>query len=362
MDASDPEIEFDEQGVCNHCRTYQARVKKDLHYDQTGQQKLQRMVAMIKEKGKDKDYDCIVGVSGGVDSTYVAYQAKKLGLRPLAVHLDNGWDSELAVSNIEKVLKRLNIDLLSHVINWKEFRDLHLAFLRSSVANSEIPTDHAITAILYRIANEKGIQYILSGGNLVTEAIMPDSWMYDARDLRHVKAIHKKFGSVPLRTFPTLGLLRAAYYIFIKGIKWIPILNYIPYHKEEAKKVLEQELGWRSYGAKHYESIYTRFFQGYILPKKFGIDKRKAHLSTLICSGQITREQALEALQEDTYPEEQIQEDEEYVVKKLGLTEDEFEEIMRQPAKSSLEYPNNALLFQKFVFLLKFVKKVTTWS
>lgn len=362
MDATDSAIEFDKQGICNHCRIYEARMKKDLHYDHTGQQKLQRMVAVIKQKGKDKDYDCIIGVSGGVDSTYAAYQAKKLGLRPLAVHLDNGWDSELAVSNIEKMLKKLGIDLLSYVINWEEFRDLHLAFLRSSVANSEIPTDHAITAILYRVADEKGVQYILSGGNLVTEATMPGSWMYDARDLRHLKAIHKKFGKVSLRTFPTLGLFRAAYYIFIKGIKWIPVLNYIPYNKEEAKKILEQELGWRSYGGKHYESIYTRFFQGYILPQKFGIDKRKAHLSTLICSGQITREQALEALKEDIYPLEQMQEDKEYVIKKLGLTEHEFEEIMRQSVKSSLEYPNNAFIFQKFSFILKFVKKVTTWS
>lgn len=362
MDTTDPEIQFDEKGVCNHCRQYDERASKELYLDETGQQKLNHIVNEIKENGKNKKYDCLTGVSGGVDSTTALYTIKKLGLRPLAVHLDNGWNTELSVRNIEQVVKKLNVDLYTYVIDWEEFKDLHLSFLKSSIANIEIPTDHAIMAILYHMAFKKGIKYIISGGNIVTEAIMPDSWMYDAKDLRLIKNIQKKFGNARLKSFPTFSLLEWIYYTFVKRIKYFPVLNYVPYVKKDAVQLLRKELDWKPYGHKHYESIFTRFFQGYILPRKFNIDKRKAHLSTLICSGQMTKEEALEEMKLDIYPPKEIEEDKEYVIKKLGLTEEEFNKIMLQPVKTFRNYPNSYFLFEKLAFFVNFAKKIATYN
>lgn len=362
MDTTDPDIRFDDNGICNHCRQYDERAKKDLYLDEAGQQKLDRIVKEIKEKGKKKEYDCIIGVSGGTDSTMVAFTVKKLGLRPLAIHLDNGWNTEISVRNIERTLKNLNIDLHTHVLDWEEFKDLHLSFFKSSIANSEIPTDHAITAILYHTAAKKGTQYIIGGSNVVTEAIMPASWMYDAHDWRIIKNIHKKMGKTKLKNFPHLNLFQWAYYTFVKKIKYFPILNYINYVKKDAMKFLEQEIGWRYYGGKHYESIYTRFFQGYILPRKFNIDKRKAHFSTLICSSQMTREEALEEMKRAIYPPEEMREDKEFFIKKFCLTEEEFEKIMSEPIKTFRDFPNNNYLFDKFSFLVKLGKKMATYN
>jgi len=288
------------------------------------------------------------------------YTIKKIGLRPLAVHLDNGWNSELSVRNIEHVVKNLNIDLYTYVLDWEEFKDLHLSFLKSSIANAEIPTDHAIVAILYHTAAKNGIQYIISGGNIVTEAIMPASWMYDARDWRLIKSIHRKFGNIKLTSFPSLNLFKWMNYTFVKNIKYFPILNYIKYVKKDAIKQLEKELGWKPYGHKHYESIYTRFFQGYILPRKFKIDKRKAHLSTLICSGQMTREEALEEMKRDIYAPNEMEEDRKYVIKKFGITEEEFEEIMSKPIKSFRDYANNSLIFNRTNFFVRLARKKAT--
>lgn len=360
MDTSDPDIQFDEHGICSHCKNYERRARTELFHEPAGQARLQRLIAKIKEGGEGKEYDCVVGVSGGVDSTMAVYTAKQLGLQPLAVHMDNGWDSELAVQNIERALKLLDIDLYTYVVDWEEFRDLHLSFLKASVANSEIPTDHAIVAVLYRVAIQKGIRYIISGGNIVTEAIMPTGWMYDARDLRHIRAIHRKFGTVRLKSYPCFTLFDFAYWTFVKGIRIISILNYVPYVKREAIALLERELGWRNYGGKHYESIYTRFFQAYILPRKFNIDKRRAHLSTLICAGQITRRDALNEMEQNPYPPDKVEEDKEYVLKKLGLTEAEFEVMMSEPVRGYRDYSSNHLIFRKMPTLLNFVKKVAT--
>ncbi len=362
MDTTDPEIQFDENGVCSHCRKYDERAKKELHLDEAGQQKLNRIINEIKEKGKNKEYDCLMGVSGGVDSTFALFKAREFGLRPLAIHLDNGWNTELSVKNIEMLVKKLNVNLFTYVLDWEEFRDLHLSFLKSSIANSEIPTDHAITAILFRMAAEKGIQYIISGSNIVTEAIMPSSWVYDATDWKPIKNIHKTFGKIKLKSFPKLNIFELAYVIFVKRIKYISLLNYFPYNKKEAIQVLQKELGWKYYGGKHYESIYTRFLQGYILPRKYNIDKRKAHFSTLICSGQMTRKEALEEMKRDIYPPTIMQEDKGYVIKKLGLTEEEFEKIMSQPIKTFRDYPNNSFFFNKFSFLVKLAKKKATYN
>lgn len=360
MDTSDLEIEFDENDICNHCRRYEKRVKNEVFIDKKAEKMLSKAVEIVKERGKNKEYDCVLGVSGGVDSTALAYYAKEQGLRILAVHLDNGWNSALAVSNIEQTLNALGIDLHTHVIDWEEFKDLQLAFLKASVANAEIPTDHAITALLYHTAAKIGVRYVISGANLVTEGILPDSWMYYAGDLRHLIAIHKKFGNLPLRTFPTMSLYYWGYYTYIKGIRFWRLLNYVPYNKMEAKKMIQERLGWRDCGGKHYESIYTRFFQGYILPQKFKIDKRKAHLSTLICSGQMTRDEALEEMEKPIYSPELLEEDREYIIKKLSLTERKFEEIMKLPVKSNFDYPNNMWLYKKLRFLVKFSTRRAT--
>ena len=341
MDTSDTEIVFGQDGVCNHCNRLDERVRNELHTDEEGQRRLQSIVEQIKREGRNREYDCIIGLSGGVDSSTVAHIVKRLGLRPLAVHLDNGWDSELAVSNVEKIVRKLDLDLYSLVLDWELFKDLHRSFLQASVANSEIPTDHAIFATLYRLAAKHGVRYIISGGNLATEGIMASSWGYYNMDWKHIKGIHKRFGSQKLKGFPHLTLLHWVYYTFVKGVKLIPILNYYEYNKESAKRMLIDEFEWKDYGGKHYESVYTRFFQGYIQPTKFNIDKRRAHLSSLVCSGQMNREDALDEMEQDAFPPNMLAEDKPFVIKKLGFTEEEFEQIMAQPPRSFKEYPNN---------------------
>lgn len=359
MDNTDPDINFDNNGVCNHCHHYAQRASNEL-YSKSSPERILKITNTIKSVGKVNKYDCLIGVSGGIDSTYVAYIVKKYGLRPLAVHMDNGWDSELAVSNIEKTLNKLGIDLFTYVIDWEEFRDLQLSFLKASVANSEIPTDHAITAVLLKLAKKHNIKYIISGGNLVTEGIMPRAWGYDSRDLRHIKSIQKKFGSKKLKNYPTYNLFDMFYCTFIKKVKIIPILNYVPYIKDDVIALLERELDWVYYGGKHFESIYTRFFQCYILPKKFGYDKRRAHYSTLINSGQMTRDEALEAMEHDPYPEHLKQEDKDYILKKFGFNDAEFDAIMERPIKTHKDYKSNEWLFEHYQGLIGRIKKFAT--
>ena len=357
MDTSAPDIEFDESGVCNYCKAYEERAKNELLDSITKKDKLSKILSIIKEDGKEKENDCIIGVSGGIDSTYTAFLTKEFGLRPLAIHLDNGWDSELSVSNIEKTLNVLGIDLYTHVIDWEEFKDLQLSFLKSSITNIEIPTDHAITAILYKQAAEENINYIISGNNIVTESIQPSYWGEYNKDLKLLESIHKRFGTIDLKTFPRISLKRFAYYTLIKHIKHISLLDYVDYNKEEAKKTLQNKLCWIDYGGKHYESIFTRFFQGYILIKKYNVDKRLGHLSTLIMSGQITREEALEEMKLPVYPENLFLEDKEFVLKKLGLTEKDFEDIMNLPIKSDKDYPSNSWIFENLSFLVNAAKR-----
>lgn len=360
MDTTDPLISFDEEGVCNHCREYDKRAMKELFLHDTGQRKLAELVETIKKEGRNKEYDCIIGVSGGLDSSMTAYTVKQVGLRPLAVHMDNGWDSELAVKNIELLVKKLDIDLHTYVVDWEEFRDLHLALLRASVPNSEVVTDHAIVAILYRTAARENIRYIIGGGNIVTEAIMPDSWGYEPIDWKHIRGIHDRFGEVTLESFPYVTIPQLLYYTFVRRIRFLPILNYITYNKKKAMELLEKEIGWKYYGGKHFESIYTRFFQAYILPRKFKFDKRKAHLSTLICSRQIQREEALAELKKDIYASDKLDEDKQYVIKKLGITEMEFEEIMSLPARTHRDYPSNDFLFNKMKGIVRIARKIAT--
>ena len=275
MDTSDPDISFDAHGVCNHCIGYDQLVSRQLLTGAEGTDALGRIAETIREEGKGKPYDCIVGVSGGVDSTYVAYVVKKLGLRPLAVHLDNGWNSELAVKNVENVLKKLGIELFTFVIDWEEFKDLQLAFLRASTPDSEIPTDHAIFSLIYRMAAKFKVRYVLPGFNARTESHLPAAWSQGHYDWKYIKSVHDRFGRVPLATFPHVNLAQFTWYRLTQ--RWVSVLNYVDYVKKDAMQVLEKELGWRYYGGKHYESIYTRFYQGYILPRKFGYDKRRTH-------------------------------------------------------------------------------------
>ena len=340
MDTTDPEIRFDEAGRCNHCRSYEQRAAEQLLTGADRERALERIVGEIRRAGRGKEYDCIIGVSGGVDSTYTAYVLAKLGLRPLAVHLDNGWNSEQAVRNIERALAALKIDLFTEVLDWREFRDLQIAFLRASTPDGEIPTDHAIAALLYREAARRGVRYIVDGRNLTTEGILAPSWSQGHGDWKYIRGVQSRFGTRRLRTFPHFGILELAYYTMVRRLKTVSVLNYVPYVKADVMRVIEQELGWEYYGGKHYESVYTRFFQGYILPQKFGIDKRKAHLSTLICSGQITREQALAELTAPVYPPGLLDQDRRFVVKKLELSEEEFAAIMALPPRSFWDYPS----------------------
>lgn len=358
MDTSVSDISFDKNGVCNFCENYINVTTKDLFYDSSGQDKLEALVSKIKKEGKNKDYDCLIAISGGVDSTYVAYLAKvKYGLRPLAIHLDNGWNSELAVANVEQIVKRLDIDLFTHVLDWEEFRDLQISFLKSSISNIEIPTDHAIWAVLIRTAAKKKTPYIIAGNNIVTESIMPDSWLYGSKDVRLITGIHRKFGHKKLRSYPKLSTLNYIDYLLIRGIRWVPILNYVPYNKQEAKQIITTELGWRDYGGKHYESIFTRFFHAYFLNRKFGYDLRRSYLSALILSGQMTRNDALIEIETPPAPSDQLQQDMEYVIKKLGLTTNEFEQIIKSPKKLFSDYPNNDALWKFFDRFVKIARQ-----
>lgn len=348
MDTSDPNIVFDEQGVCNHCHDHDRLMTQRVLTGEAGSLYLQKLADEMKRAGRGKPYDCLIGVSGGVDSTYVAYVVKSLGLRPLAVHMDNGWDSELAVKNIEEALKRLNIDLYTEVLDWEEFKDLQVAFLKASTPDSEIPSDHAIWAVLGNMADKLKVKYIVSGFNVRTETHLPRAWSQGHFDWRYIRSVHKRFGHGRLKTFPHIGFF--AYYRRLLTQRRVDILNYIDYDKAEAMKILEKELGWRYYGGKHYESIYTRFYQGYILPVKFGYDKRRCHLSSLICSGELTREAALKELEKPTYSPAMQEEDREYVVKKLGLTDDEFEGILAAPKKTIWDYPSYTRMLEGPVF------------
>jgi N-acetyl sugar amidotransferase len=355
----DPAISFDGNGVCNYCREYATFEDSIVIKGEKGAKRLKELVANIKEDGKGKPYDSILGLSGGVDSSYVALKASQLGLRPLVVHFDNGWNSELAVKNIESIIKKLNFDLHTLVVDWEEFRDLQLAFIRASVVDIEIVTDHAILATLYKLAIKYRIKYILSGTNYVTEAILPPSWIHPKGDYIHIKALQKKWVGKPFRTYPLLDAVTRIK-ADLSNIQTVSMLNYLDFNKDAAKQEMIKEFGWRDYGGKHYESVFTRFYQGYILPRKFGIDKRKAHLATLICSGQITRDMALEELAKPVYDEALLRTDYDFVIKKLGLSQEAFDVIMKQPVCPHGNYPVERGIYEKFP-ALKIIRPMWHW-
>ena len=341
MDTSDEEIVFDEDGFCNHCNGYFTRAKSVLKHDQEGQDELAALVQEIKAKGKNKPYDCLIGLSGGVDSSYVAYRVKELGLRPLAVHFDSGWNSELAVKNIENIVTKLGFDLYTHVCDWEEMRDLQLSYFKAGVINADVPMDHAFLVVLNRIARKNGLKYFISGHNFETEAILPVSWVFGANDGRNVKAIQSRFGSIKLKEYPVSTLAEELYTDYVYKLRKVRLLNYEPYDKAKSMALIEKELGWKYYGGKHYESIFTRFYQGYYLVKRFGKDKRRAHLSTLICSGQVSREEALKIIDKPPYEDVKLlEEDKEYIPKKLGISKEEFERIVAEPISSHFDFAN----------------------
>ena len=358
MDTSDPDISFDRQGVCNHCHRFDQLADQRLVPIEERPARLKALVEKIKAQSAGKEYDCVIGVSGGVDSTYVAYLTRQLGLRPLAVHFDNGWNSELAVINIEKAIKTLDIDLYTYVVDWPEFRDLQLSFLKASTPDGEVPTDHAIVALLYQMAAKHGVKHVLLGLNVNSEAIMPIKWGYGYSDFRYISGVQQKFGKVRLKTYPHYSLLQLFWYMFVKRIQIVPVLDYVDYQKQQAMERIQSELGWVYYGGKHYESIYTRFFQSYVLPRKFNIDKRRAHYANLVLSGQLKREEALELMHEPAYPEQWSKDDRAYAEKKLAVTNVEFDALMALPPKTFQDYSNSHGLLEKCRPLLKWMRRI----
>lgn len=343
LDTNDyPEIKFDARGVCEVCLLYDDLYRRTVYSDFEGFRKLEALLNNIRNLHPDGEYDCAIALSGGVDSTYLTYKAKEWGLKPLVVHIDNGWNSELAVKNIETVLKRLNLELYTIVLNWNQLRDLQLAFFRSGIIDLDIPSEVAATAALFRAARRFGLKYILSGHNTVTEGILPPNFTSPYKyDTIAIRAINRRFGKGSISDLPMIGFFRFFFYTRILGIKFENPLNYIDYNKSCVKKFIMENLGWRDYGYKHYENIFTRFYQGYILPTKYHVDKRKSHFSTLICSGQMKREDALEEMKRPIYPtEDLLRADKQLFISKLGISEKEFEEIMKQPVRQHSDYPS----------------------
>jgi N-acetyl sugar amidotransferase len=336
----DPDLTISD-GECNHCRRYDLLLAARVVPREQRQEHLQKVVSAIKHAGRNHDYDCIIGVSGGVDSTYVALKVIDLGLRPLAVHVDNGWNSEIAVSNIEKMLRSLGIDLQTVVLDLREFHDLQRAFLLASTPDIDIPTDHAIQAALWQHARQHNIKYIISGMNFATESISVPSWSYGHSDWRYIKDVHRKHGVRRLRAYPHYTLRLLLWTTVVRRIRIVSILNYMNYDRATAVEEITTRLGWTAYQGKHFESIYTRWAQGRLLPSKFGIDKRRGHLSDLVNSGQLTRSIALEQLEEDFYPERLVRTDEDLLKKKLALSDVQLMEILNTPPTSFRNFKNS---------------------
>ncbi|HGH6027430.1 TPA: N-acetyl sugar amidotransferase [Vibrio mimicus] len=358
MDTTDPEITFDENGFCNHCNYAFNNFNTHVLSGVAGKRRISSKVSEIKARNKRKKYDVIMGLSGGVDSSYAVSLAHSLGLRILAVHCDTGWNSEEATHNVHSLVNKLGIDLHTEVINWETMRELQAAFFKASVPNCDIPQDHAIVAVNNRIAAKYGVKDFITGGNFVGESIFPSAWGYDARDLRHLKAISKIFGNGDLKGFPTFnGFIQYFWSPFVLGIKNYRILNDADYNPILAKQELIEQYGWKDYGGKHHESVFTRFYQAYYLPEKFGFDKRKIHLSSLIVSGLVSRNEALLELEKPLYDERQLRSDKKFFLSKLGFSSSDWDLIMKQDAKKHTDFPTNLYWKQYLQRLKVFLEK-----
>ena len=360
MDTTDPEITFDEQGVCNHCHGFKEVAKNNWFPDQEGEIRLLSLVDQMKKDGQSQEYDCILGLSGGVDSSYLALKLKDWGLRPLVVHVDAGWNSELAVANIESLVKHCNYDLHTHVVDWEDMRDLHLAYLRAGISNQDVPQDHIFFASLYHFATDNNIRYVISGGNLATEGIFPKSWHGSAMDAINLKAIHKRFGERKLVNYKTISFFECyLWYPLIKKMRTIRPLNFMPYHKSQALQELQDTVGYKPYARKHGESLFTKLFQNYYLPKKFGYDKRRPHLSSLIVSGQLSREEALNILNEPLYDKDELEIDIAFFCKKLRITREQFDQFITNTNHQYDEFPNWDKKYQKLKYLQSIATRIT---
>lgn len=348
MDTSANDIKFDNQGICNYCTEFLKNSNDVLEIDPSEQNlKLQSLIQEVKKSGKGKKYDCIVGVSGGVDSSWALVQAVKNGLRPLAVHMDNGWNSELAQNNIQRLVDGLGVDLYTHVIDWNEYKNLMLAFFEADVIDVELLYDNAMFGLNYKQANKYGVKYILSGMNTTSEGMLiPTKWNWHKFDKKNIVQIGKKFKNIKLRTFPAIGTLYLIYSKFLKGIQWVPFPDYFQFNKVEVMKILELKYGYKPYPYKHYESVFTRFYQAYILPEKFNVDKRRVHLGTLVAAGQMTRSAAIKDIEEIPYPSKSaLEDDKKYFLKKMEWTNKDLEDYINRPRKLHSDYPSEKPLY-----------------
>lgn len=357
MDTTDSKIVFDEKGVCDYCNSYYNEILPNWKPDVTNEKELEKIASKIREEGKGKDYDCILGLSGGTDSSYLAYIVKeKMGLRPLIYTVDTSWNLNVAVENIEKLVKALDLDMYTEVINWEEMKDLQLAFFKSQVAYQDLPQDHVIFAGLYNYAVKNGIKYVLTGSNNATECVRPPIEWVHLNDLKLIKDIHKRYGKAQLKTIPMCGMFKyRLYYQYFKGMKRVAPLDMINYDKDAAEKELKEKFGWEKYENKHYENIFTRFYEGYYLPQKFGYDKRKSYFSNTILTGQMTREEALKKIKESPYSEDMMKDDMEYIAKKLGVSTDEFKTIINGENKTYKDYNNSLNLIELAIKIAKLV-------
>lgn len=349
MDTSDSKITFDDKGVCDHCNTYYKDIEPVWNYGKGREKELSSMVDKIKVSGKSKDFDCILGMSGGIDSSYLLYLAKeKLGLRPLVFHVDAGWNTQLAVNNIERLVDKLDLDLFTEVINWEEMKDLQLAYFKSGVPHIDVPQDHAFFATMYHFASKYKVNYILTGGNYSTECVRnPIEWMYYQSDSVQLKDIHKKFGQIPLADYLVTNILWHKVYLpYVKKIKVLRPLDYMQYNKQEAMDLLQNEFGWQPYPQKHFESRFTRFYESYWLPERFGYDTRRVQYSSLILTGQMSREEALNQLKLPAYDSEEIKHEFEFVANKLGISKEELQTYFNMSKKTHLDYKSQENIYK----------------